>query len=209
MTTIKRLLIALIILLGTLGVLALYHPDLRPKAPPSGQGMSTGTVAIGGPFALVDGTGRPFTDADLKGRYSLVFFGFTHCPDICPLTLQVVGAALDLAGPAGEKVTPVFITVDPARDTPEIVGGYAAAFHPRFVALTGAPEQVQAAMQSYKVFARAVPLTDAEGNATGDYTMEHSSLIFLMNPDGGYVTHFSTGASAEDIAAYIRREAGA
>jgi len=203
MIVIKRLVIALLILVGTLAVLALYHPDLRPKAPPSGQG--TGTVAIGGPFALVDGNGNAFTDADLKGGYSLVFFGFTHCPDICPLTLQTVGAALDLAGPAGEKVTPVFITVDPERDTAEAVGAYASAFHPRFVALTGTAEQLQTAMQSYKVFARKVPLKDAEGNDTGTYTMEHSGLIFFMDPEGGYVSHFSSDTTAEDMAAYIRR----
>ncbi len=202
---VKRLLIGSIILLGTLVMLALYHPAFGPKAPPSGNGM--GTVSIGGPFTLVDGKGNAFTDADLKGRYSLVFFGFTHCPDICPLTLQVMTDALDQAGPAGERVTPVFITVDPERDTVEAVGAYVSSFHPRFVGLTGTPEQVTAATKAYRVFARKAPLKDAEGNDTGDYTMEHSGLTFLMDPEGRYVTHFAHGTPAEEIATYILREA--
>lgn len=205
---VKRLLIAAVILLGTLAMLALYHPALRPQATPSGDNAAGGTVAIGGPFTMVDGRGAAFTDADLKGRYSLIFFGFTHCPDICPLTLQVMTDAIEQAGPAGERVTPVFISVDPERDTTEAVGSYVAAFHPRFVGLTGTPEQVAATTKAFRVFSRKAPLRDSENNETGEYTVEHSGLIFLMGPDGRYVTHFSNGTTAEEMAAYIRREVG-
>jgi len=204
---IKRLLIASVILLGTLAMLALYLPGMRPQATPSGA--TGGAVAIGGPFTLVDGTGKTFTDADLKGRYALIFFGFTHCPDICPLTLQVMTDAITQAGAAGERVTPVFVSVDPERDTVEAVGGYVGAFHPRFVGLTGTPEQVAGATKAYRVYARKAPLMDSEGKDTGEYTVEHSGMIFLMDPDGRYMTHFSNGTAVEDIAAYIRREAGA
>lgn len=200
---IQRLLIGSIILLGTLVMLALYHPAFRPQSPPSGN--AAGVVTLGGPFSLVDNKGNAFSDADLKGRYSLVFFGFTHCPDICPLTLQVITDALEQAGPAGEHVTPIFITVDPERDTVEAVNAYVGAFHPRFVGLTGSPEQVTAATKAFRVFARKAPLKDAEGKETGDYTMEHSGLIFLIDPQGNYLTHFANGTPAEEIAAYLSR----
>lgn len=201
----RRILIAAVILLGTLAMLTLYHPGLRPQATPSGD--AGGTVAIGGPFALVDGKGNAFTDADLKGKYSLIFFGFTHCPDICPLTLQVMTDAIEQAGPAGERVTPVFVSVDPERDTVEAVGSYVGAFHPRFVGLTGTPEQVEAAAKAYRVFFRKAPLKDNEGKETGEYTVEHTGIIFLMDPEGRYLTHFSSGAPAADMTAYIRRKA--
>jgi cytochrome oxidase Cu insertion factor (SCO1/SenC/PrrC family) len=204
---VKRLLIASVILLGTLAMLALYMPSMRPQATPTGE--AAGVVAIGGPFSLVDGSGKTFTDVDLKGRYALIFFGFTHCPDICPLTLQAMTDAVTQAGPAGERVTPVFISVDPERDTVEAVGSYVGAFHPRFVGLTGTPEQVAGATKAYRVFARKAPVKDNEGKDTAEYTVEHSGMIFLMNPDGRYVTHFSNGTSVEDMAAYIRREVGA
>ena len=200
----RRLAIAAIILLGTLAMLALYHPAFRPQATPSG---ASGTVAIGGPFTLTDGKGNTFTEANLKGAYSLIFFGFTNCPDICPLTLQIMTDAIEQAGPAGERVTPVFVTVDPERDTVETVGSYVSAFHPRFVGLTGTAEQVEAATKAYRVFARKVPLKDSEGKETGEYSVEHTGIIFLMDPEGRYATHFSTGTTPEDIAAYIRREA--
>ncbi|MGE4062332.1 MAG: SCO family protein [Rhodospirillaceae bacterium] len=200
----RRILIAAVILVGTLAMLALYHPAFRPQTTPSGD--VGGSVAIGGPFNLTDGKGNAFTDADLKGSYSLIFFGFTHCPDICPLTLQVMTDAIEHSGPAGEQVTPVFVTVDPERDTVEAVGSYVSAFHPRFVGLTGTPEQVAGVTKAYRVFARKAPLKDSDGRETADYTVEHTGIIFLMDPDGRYLTHFSSGTTAEEMASYIRRE---
>lgn len=205
MVIIKRLAIAAIILLGTLAMLALYHPDLRPQAPPSGE--QAARVDVGGAFTMTDGQGNTVSEDILTGHYSLVFFGFTHCPDICPLTLQVIAQALDDAGPAAANVTPVFVSVDPERDTPEAVGAYAAAFHPRFIALTGTPAQVQQITKVFRVFARKAPLKDENGNDTGDYTVEHSGMIFFLNPEGHYVTHFNNGTPAEGISAYITRAA--
>ncbi len=201
---VRRLLIASIILLGTFAMLALYYPGMRPQATPSGD--TGGAVAIGGPFTLTDGKGNSFTEADLLGGYHLLFFGFTHCPDICPLTLQVMTEGIEQAGPAGARVTPVFISLDPERDTVEAVGAYVGAFHPRFVGLTGTLDQVAAAAKAFRVFYRKAPMKDAEGKETGEYTVEHSGLIFLMDREGKYLTHFSTGVTGRDIADYIRRE---
>jgi protein SCO1/2 len=201
----KRIATALILLAGTLVVLVLYLPGMRPQGTNPTQPAGTGSVSIGGAFTLQDPDGKTVTDADLKGRYSLIFFGFTHCPDICPLTLQTVTKALDEAGPAADHVQPVFITVDPERDTPDAMKAYAANFHPRLMALTGTPAQVQEASRAYKVFAAKTPLKDAEGKDTGDYGVTHTGFTYLMGPDGKYVAHFDKDASPADIAARLRQ----
>ncbi len=202
---IKRLLIASVLLLGTLVVLLFYLPGMREN--PATPSAVSGVPSIGGPFTLTDQHGNTVTEATLKGRYSLVFFGFTHCPDICPLTLQNVTQAIELAGPSGDNVTPVFISVDPERDTVETMAAYVAPFHPRFLALTGTPEQVRGAAASYKVFASKAPVRDAAGKATDDYTMQHSGNIFLMDTEGRYLAHFAHDTPALQIAARIRRAA--
>jgi cytochrome oxidase Cu insertion factor (SCO1/SenC/PrrC family) len=198
----KRIAVAVAILAAMLLVLALYLPAFRPT-PQTGPGV--GEVSIGGAFTLSDVHGNIVTESNLKGRYSLVFFGFTHCPDICPLALQVMTQALDAAGPAANKVQPVFITVDPERDTPASMAAYVASFHPRFLALTGTPEQVQGAAKSYRVYAAKAPLKDAEGKETGDYTVTHTGFIYLMDRDGRYLAHFQKDATPEDIAARLRQ----
>jgi len=197
-----RIVVAVALAAATLLVLTLYLPGMRPQAP---SGMTSGTVAIGGPFTLVDSKGHTVTDASLKGRYSLIFFGFTHCPDICPLTLQVITQALEAAGPAAEAVQPVFITLDPERDTPEAMAAYVGNFHPRLMALTGTPEQVREAAQSYKVYAAKVPVKDGEGKDTGEYTVSHTGYVYLMDKAGKYLAHFDKDAKAEDIAARLRQ----
>ncbi|MCH7936483.1 MAG: SCO family protein [Proteobacteria bacterium] len=169
-------------------------PIDEPPAPPA--------AAIGGPFTLVDHQGRPRTWDYFKGRLMLVYFGFTFCPDVCPTALTDMGDALGILGEAADKVTPVFITVDPDRDTPEHMKEYLKFFHPRMVGLTGTPEQTAAVLKSYKVFAAKAPV---EGGDAGDYLMDHTPIIYLMGPDGAYMTHFSHGASAEDIAKGIRK----
>lgn len=198
----KRIAVAVAIMTAMVLILTLYLPGMRPQQPST---AATGAVAIGGPFTLTDARGNAFTDANLQGRYSLIFFGFTHCPDICPLTLQIITQALEAAGPAAEKVQPVFITIDPARDTPEALSAYMAAFDPRFVALTGTTEQVKGAEQSYRVFSAKVPIRDAEGKDTGDYAMNHSGYIYLMDRAGKYLAHFQKDAAPETIAAQLRQ----
>ncbi len=201
----KRIATAVVIVAAMVLMLVMYLPGMRPQ-PQAPGGTVSGSVAIGGPFTLTDTKGNTVTEAALNGRLSLVFFGFTHCPDICPLTLQLITQALELTGPAAETVLPVFITVDPERDTLEAMASYAANFHPRLLALTGTPEQVRLATQSYRVYAAKSPVKDAAGKETGDYTVNHTGYTYLMDRNGKYVTHFSREATAEDIAARLRQE---
>ncbi len=148
---IKRALIAAMILAGTVLVLIVYLPSNRPPqqitvAPVSGEAQ------IGGPFTLVNTKGKTVTEDILRGQYSLIYFGFTYCPDICPIALQNMTDVLETLGPAGERILPVFISLDPERDTPEVMGDYVSHFHPRFIGLTGSLEQTQHAAEQYKVY---------------------------------------------------------
>lgn len=167
----------------------------------SGGGPAVPTVAgealVGGDFTATDHTGRRVTQADFRGRYMLVYFGFTHCPDICPGELQIVGAAMDMLGGKAGRVTPVFVTVDPVRDTPEVMSEYVPHFHDRMVGLTGSPEEVAAMASAWRVYFEKVPNPDFPDG----YTMDHSSIIFVMDPQGRYVRHFGFGTPPEEIAA--------
>lgn len=165
--------------------------------PQGGQPVqSSGTALIGGPFSLVGTDGKPVTDRDFRGRYMLIFFGFTHCPDICPAELQVTAQALDQLGDKAKKVVPIFITLDPERDTPEAMANYVKSFGPNFVGLTGSPEAIAAAAKAYRVSYSKVENKDSPG----DYSVDHSALVYLMDPEGRYVTHFSYGLSADQMA---------
>jgi protein SCO1/2 len=157
---------------------------------------SSGTALIGGPFSLVGADGKPVTDRDFRGRYMMIFFGFIHCPDICPAELQVIAQALDQLGDKGKKVVPIFITLDPERDTPEAMANYVKSFGPNFVGLTGSPEQIAAAAKAYRVAYSKVENKDSPG----DYSVDHSALVYLMDPEGRYVTHFSYGLSSDQMA---------
>jgi protein SCO1/2 len=163
--------------------------------------------ARGVPFGLVDHTGRQVTDKDYAGGFMLVFFGYTFCPDICPTELQTISNAMDLLGPAAEKVRPIFITVDPERDTVEVMADYVEAFHPRLVGLTGTAEQIAAAAKvygaGYMKLSFPTPKEDGEGSA--DYGMGHSATIYLVAPDGRVLTTYPRGIPPEDMAANIRR----
>jgi protein SCO1/2 len=154
---------------------------------------------IGGPFALTDQNGRPRTDADFRGRLMLVYFGFTYCPDVCPTDLQQMGLALDRLGPAGEMVQPVFITLDPERDTAQHLKDYMPLFHPRFVGLTGDAAAIAAAARAYRVYFEKVARADA-----ADYTVDHSAFIYLVGRNGEYLGFFPPGTSAERLADAIR-----
>ena len=171
----------------------------KPTGIVSSQGEGSGKALIGGAFTLTDQTGAPRSEADLTGQYSLVYFGYTYCPDICPTSLSTMTQGLDLlaeSAPAKEAaVRPVFVTIDPERDTVEAMAGYAAHFHPRLMALTGTPEQVATAAKAYRIYYQKVQEPGAS-----DYLMDHSSIIYLMGPDGSYLTHFTHASTAEDIA---------
>jgi len=154
----------------------------------------TGTANIGGPFQLTDHTGKAVTDQDYAGKYMLVYFGYTFCPDVCPTSLSIMGEALSLLEPAQlDKVVPIFITVDPERDTPEVLAGYVPNFHEKMVGLSGSLKNTKAVAKAYKVFYAKANQDDPDGN----YTMDHASTTYLIGPDGQYVAHFSHGSSVK------------
>lgn len=169
---------------------------------PGGKGVAS----IGGPFALVDHKGQPKTDKDFRGRYMLIYFGYTYCPDVCPTALQSMTQAMDrLAPETQEKITPVFITIDPERDTAKQLEAYVDNFHPNMVGLTGTPAEIAKTARVFRVyFGRA---KGAEEEST-DYLMDHSSIVFLMNPDGEYVTHFTHATPPEKMAERLAKVAG-
>jgi protein SCO1/2 len=157
-----------------------------------------GVAAIGGPFELVSHKGETMRDTDFRGAYMLVMFGYTSCPDICPTELQTITETMELLGPAAAKVRPLMITVDPARDTPEVLADYVSNFHPTIIGLTGSVDQVKAAAKAYKVF-----FAKGEVDSEGDYFMDHSSFIYLMSPDGVYLHHFAPNIPPEAMAKKI------
>ncbi len=152
-----------------------------------------GSALVGGPFTLIDGDGNEVTDADLRGEPFAVFFGFTHCPDVCPTSLFELSAWIEALGADAERMRFAFVSVDPERDTPERMKLYVGSFSDRILPLTGSPEQVQQAIDAYRVYARKVPL---EG---GDYTMDHSAFVYLMDANGAYHSHITYG-EAPDLA---------
>ena len=155
--------------------------------------------AIGGPFQLTDQNGRMMTDQDLRGHPFLVFFGFTHCPDVCPTTLFEVSEVLGKLGPDAARMTALFVTIDPERDTPAAMKDYLSNFNPRLIGLTGDPAAIAAIAKEYRVYVKKVPLDH------GDYTMDHTALVYLMDKDGRFVAPFNLKRSTEDAAAELRR----
>jgi cytochrome oxidase Cu insertion factor (SCO1/SenC/PrrC family) len=190
--------LALIVLAGlTVGAAAALaiFPAARERLLPQSV-PSVGQALVGGPFALTDQTGKRVTDKDFRGRYLLVFFGFTNCPDVCPSALQVMAAALDKLGPKGQKITPVFITVDPERDTPAQLATYLKSFHPSLVGLSGTPAEIEAVTKAYRVYVKKV----ADPKSSAGYTFDHSAIIYLMGPDGAYLAHFTHASNVDTMA---------
>jgi protein SCO1/2 len=165
------------------------------------HGDDTGFGSIGGPFTLTDGSGHSVTDRDFRGRYLLVYFGYTFCPDVCPTTLNEVAAAFDKLGPKADKLQALFITVDPQRDTPSVVRDYAAAFSPHIEGLTGTSEQIETVAREYRVY-YAPQKTATSGN---NYTVDHSSILYLMGPDGRFIEPIRTDETGEAMAADIAK----
>ena len=200
MSPVSRILLVLLAIVAVLAAGVLGYSAMQALTGDAGRSGGTfGEAQIGGPFTLVDGTGRTVTNADFRGKLMLVYFGFTYCPDVCPTELQAMAQAMELLGPDASKVQTVFITVDPERDTPEVVKAYAANFG-SMVGLTGTPEQAAAAAKAYRVYYRR-----AQSDSATDYLMDHSSIIYLMDREGRFLTHFSRGAKPEVIAAAIRK----
>jgi protein SCO1/2 len=161
--------------------------------------QEAGTSSVGGPFTLTNQDGQRVTERDYAGRTHLVFFGFTHCPDVCPTTLQQIGDVLQALGPKGRDVRALFIAVDPERDTPAALKTYLASFDPRIVGLTGSPEEVTAAVKAYRAYVRKVPTKD------GDYTMEHTALVYVMNGQNRFLNALNLARPPEEAAAELAK----
>ena len=164
-----------------------------------GTTVASGAADVGGPFALTDQDGSTRTPADFRGRFMLVYFGYSFCPDVCPTTLAMVSDALGRLGPKRARVVPVFITVDPARDTPKVLKDYLKSFGPGFVGLTGDANHVAEAERAYHVFAAKHPLPG------GSYAMDHSGVIYLMGPDGRFVTYYEDQVGPDGLAADLKK----
>ena len=160
-----------------------------------------GALGIGGPFTLQDGNGKPVTDRDFRGKYMLVYFGYTFCPDVCPTTLSAMADAMDKLGTAANRVQPLFITVDPKRDTPSVVKQYAAAFGPRVQGLTGSAEEIARVTKEYRVYYAE----HRTGPGPNDYSMDHSSVLYLMSPNGAFLAPVRADQSADKMAASLQK----
>lgn len=191
------LLLAILLAVGA-GVLIewRYLRDSEPADAPTGL---VADVEIGGPFTLTDHTGRPVTDRDFLGRFVLLYFGYTFCPDICPTELGDIAATLDELGGDAAAVTPLFITIDPERDSAEVLAEYVPLFHERLVGLTGTPDQIKQVANAYRVFYRK-----AEDPDYTEYLMDHTSFVYLLDPDGKVVSMFRYGTPPEEMARLIR-----
>lgn len=195
----KRLLIiavATILFLGSLVGLSVVW-----QSGGSVGAVSSGKALIGGPFSLVNQRGERMTEQDFSGNYMLAYFGYTFCPDFCPLGLSTITEALELMNPdQAEAITPVFFSVDPERDTVEQLADYAPHFHPRLIALTGTDDEVKAAAKAYRIY-YAIPPHEGD-----DYAVDHSTFIYLMDPDGNYRTHFNHNTTPEEVAERLKDE---
>lgn len=187
----------LLVGLAAAGIVYFYGP--APETPR----QSSGAALIGGPFDLTDQTGAKFTEARLLGKYSIIYFGYTFCPDVCPTELQTIAEALDKLSPAElEKMQPIFVTVDPTRDTVAVMAKYVALFHPKLIGLTGTEDQIRVAEKAYRVYADKAP---SQGKDSKDYLMNHTSVLYLMGPDGKFLDHFANGSTPDKIAETIKK----
>lgn len=197
--TTPRFAIVAIVFAGVLVIAAGVLLALALRETPRGAAGTALASAIGGPFQLIDQNGKPFSDADLKGKWHLIFFGYTQCPDACPTALNEMSLALDRLGMKRDEVGVVFITVDPERDTPDALKSYVQSFDAPIVALTGSPEAVAQAAKAYRVFYAKHPRAD------GDYDMDHSAVIYVMSPEGRFTATFTPDSSADAIVQRLQK----
>jgi cytochrome oxidase Cu insertion factor (SCO1/SenC/PrrC family) len=196
----KQVLIPYLLLAAALAGGVLWYES--EQVPRLGQVISTGKADVGGPFRLTDQTGKTVSDADFRGRYMLIYFGYSFCPDVCPTTLSVIAQALDKLGNDGKRIVPVFITIDPERDTPKVLTDYMKAFGANFVGLTGSAAEIKEVEKKYRVYAVKKPVDP--NNPKRGYGMDHSSVLYLMGPDGKLVTFYDEAIPAEDLAKDLR-----
>jgi cytochrome oxidase Cu insertion factor (SCO1/SenC/PrrC family) len=196
----RSLLIVMVVMMAIVAVAVIAMWRIVASGPRDQVTASSG-ISIGGPFTLTDQTGATVTDRAYDGSYRLIYFGYTSCPDACPTELQVMAQAVEAMGAAGAKVQPIFITIDPARDTAKQLAGYVPLFDKRLVGLTGTPEQIAAVAKAYRVYyAKA----DQPGVDAKSYGMNHSSFVYLMDPTGKFLTVFSSDTDSDKMASEIR-----
>ncbi len=183
-----------VIVLFVAGFAAAYSIRFAPEG-----SRSEGKALIGGPFSLVDTNGKRVTDRDFRGKLMLVFFGYTHCPDVCPTELQNIAEVMDKLGADANQVAPIFISVDPARDTTESLSAYIKSFSPRITGLTGSVDEIASAAKAYRVYFRK-----ADGGSDS-YTVDHSVFVYLMDREGNYITHFMFNSPADTMAGVIKK----
>lgn len=181
-----------------LGVILSMCVGCRAAEPVQEPPANSETGQIGGTFILIDQNGRTVTDQDFQGRFLLVTFGYTHCPDICPTTLMTIASAMNFLGDDAKSVRAAFITVDPERDTADQLKDYVGSFGPEFVGLTGPQAFIDSVAQKYNVTSKKVP------SPSGDYSIDHTAGIFLMGPDGAFIQRFAHDMPARDLAAAMR-----
>ncbi|HEY1506179.1 MAG TPA: SCO family protein [Stellaceae bacterium] len=163
-------------------------------------GAENAAPAVGGPFTLTDQNGAARSDGDFRGKVMLIYFGYTYCPDACPTTLQAISQTLDMIGNQANKVQPIFISVDPARDTPTQLKSYAANFHPGILYLTGAPDTLKQVEREYHIYVAKVPQSGSD-----DYLIDHSSIIYVMGANGRYLGEMPAGLPPKVMAATLQR----
>ncbi len=188
--------LGVLLMAAALGGYALW--SARPHS------TSSGIALVGGPFTMVNHKGQTVTDKDFRGRPMLLFFGFTFCPDICPTELQVMTAAITELGDAGKDIQPILVSIDPARDTPEVLAAYIANFGDNVVGLTGSEKQVEAMAGAYRVFYSKQDNPKDPSN----YLMDHSSIIYLMGANGTFLKHFSYTTDAKALATGLKKALG-
>lgn len=182
-------------------ILALSAAMIQKREPHDPNALIAVTSdAFGGPFTLTDHNGKVVTEKDFTGKYRLIYFGFTYCPAICPTELQKITAALNTLGEKGKVIQPIFVTVDPGRDTPEKMKGYVSSFHPSLIGLSGTQGQIDGVLKEYKIYAARV-----QDPAITEYTMDHSSLIYFMAPDDRLLRIFKMDDTAQSMADTISR----
>ena len=191
------------ILFGAFGP-ALAEGSPEPSATALIEALVTRREPVGGPFDLIDHTGQRRTDADFRGKLVVIYFGYTHCPDVCPTELQAISLALDELGMAADRVQPLFITVDPERDTPSVLADYVSSFHARLVALTGPAPAIQKAALAYRVFFAKSAVARPDG-----YAIDHTGFIYLVGKDGRYLGFLPPGLAPDAIVDAIRARLGA
>ncbi len=196
----RLIILALICICIGIGIYAIPAP-VNDASKPS---KSTGQALIGGPFKLTNHLGETVTEKDFQGKYSLVYFGFTFCPDVCPTDLSIISQAMQLLGDDANNITPVFITVDPERDTPEQMKLYLSNFHPSIVGLTGSAKHIEDVALEYKVYFSKVK---DDSSALG-YTMDHSAYTYLMDTEGKFIIHFSHNTEPLEMAKKLKQKLG-